>query len=260
MRSFDNIDAVILDKDGVFVDFQKLWLRVIAYRAQLIAEMASETSEMLAKVRAACIRAMGVDEDDETVDPIGPAAMPAEYVRLALATALFLCKNESDPSFTWSHSFSIVDESMQKTRTDLDIVEMSEAIEGSIEKIQEIHGSGLKLAVYTSDALEHAEAAVKKFGIENQIMAIQAGEIKTAKNYLSLCDKIKVSPENTLLITDSPIDLQAAKACSANTIAVFSGVIDKGIHLSLIRELADETLDSLADLDLNSITKKKLTI
>jgi phosphoglycolate phosphatase-like HAD superfamily hydrolase len=260
MRSFDNIEAVILDKDGVFVDFQKLWLRVIAYRAQLIAEMASDTSEMLAKVRTACIRAMGVDEDDETVDPIGPAAMPADYVRLALATALYLCKNEVDPSFTWNYTFHIVDESMRKTRDDLDIVEMTEAIEGSIDKIKQIFDSGLKLAVYTSDAKEHAEAALNKFGIANQISAIQAGEIKTSKNYQSLCEKIQVKPENTLLITDSPIDLQAAKACLANTIAVFSGVIDKGIHLSLIRELADETLDSLADLDLGSITKKKLAI
>ena len=257
MKNFSNIEAVILDKDGVFVNFQNLWLRVIAYRAQLIAELSCDTSPTFAKVRAACIRAMGVDEDDETVDPMGPSAMPADFVRLALATALYINKNDEDPSFSWSQAFRIVDESMKITREDLNIVEMSEAIEGSVEKIKELVKAGFKVAVYTSDAEAHATATLEKFGITKEISALQAGELKTETNYRSLCAKLKVKPENTLLVTDSPIDLQAAKDAGASTIVVFSGVIDKLLHQSLFKGLADEALDSLADLDLKSLTKKK---
>jgi hypothetical protein len=52
---FENIEAIILDKDGVFVDFNKVWLRIIAYRAQLIAERAANTSPELATIREACL-------------------------------------------------------------------------------------------------------------------------------------------------------------------------------------------------------------
>lgn len=257
MKDFSNIEAIILDKDGVFVDFNKLWLRVIAYRAQLIAELASDTSEMLQKIRAACIRAMGVDEDDDSVDPAGPAAMPPEFVRLALATAVFINKNEVDPTFTWTRCFAIVDESMIKTAEELNIVEMSEAIDGSIEKIKELAAAGLKLGVYTSDSEKNAKGAMEKFGISDVISALQAGELKTEQNYRSLCDKLGVKPENTLLVTDSPIDLQAGRASGAYSIVVFTGVIDKTLHRGMVNDLADEALDSLADLDLDSLDKQK---
>lgn len=257
MSNFSNIEAVILDKDGVFVNFQNLWLRVIAYRAQLIAEISCDNSPSFAKVRAACIRGMGIDEDDETVDPMGPSAMPADSVRLALATALYINKNDEDPTFSWSKAFNIVDDSMVQTREALDIIEMSEPIEGSVEKIKELAAAGFKVAVYTSDAEEHAKATIEKFGIKKEISALQAGELKTETNYRSLCKELKVKPENTLLVTDSPIDLAAAKAAGANSIAVYSGVIDKLLHQGLIHGLADQTLDSLADLDLKSLGKKK---
>ena len=260
MKEFSNIEAVILDKDGVFVNFQKLWLRVIAYRAQLIAELSCDNSEAFAKVRAACIRAMGIDEDDETVDPIGPAAMPADSVRLALATALYINKNDEEPSFSWSHAFRIVDDSMVQTKEALDIIEMSEPIEGSVEKIKEIVKAGLKVAVYTSDAEEHAKKTIEKFEITKEISALQAGELKTEENYRSLCKVLKVNPENTILLTDSPIDLKAAKAAGAKAIVVYSGVVDKTLHQGLINGLADDALDSMADLDLNNLGKKKAVV
>lgn len=257
MSNFSNIEAVILDKDGVFVNFQNLWLRVIAYRAQSIAEMSCDNSPSFTKVRGACIRAMGIDEDDETVDPEGPSAMPAESVRLALATALYINKNDEDPSFSWAKAFRIVDESMVRTREDLDIIEMSEPIEGSVEKIKEIAAAGFKVAVYTSDAEEHAKATIEKFGIQKEISALQAGELKTETNYRSLCEELKVKPENTLIVTDSPIDLAAARAAGAKSIAVFSGVIDKLLHRGMVETKADMALDSLADLDINDLGKKK---
>jgi len=257
MKEFSNIEAVILDKDGVFVDFHKLWLRVIAYRAQLIAEAAADNSDSLVKIRTACIRAMGVDEDLELVDPYGPCSMPLSSVRLALATAVFLLQNETDSAFTWEKSFYIIDRAILEASQTLNIPELSEAIDGSLEKIKELAGFGFKLAVYTSDSLINTQETLKKFQISSLIAAIQAGELKTADNYRSLCEEIGVRPENTLLITDSPVDLAAAKAADARVISLLSGIIDEQTIPRYVEDASDAILKSLADLELGPISDNK---
>jgi phosphoglycolate phosphatase-like HAD superfamily hydrolase len=244
-----NIEAVILDKDGVFNDFHKVWLRIIAYRAQQIAELSSETSEMLVKIRSATIRSMGVDEDDETIDPYGPCSMPLANVRMALATALYLTKNELDPNYKWQTAWVVVDRAIEQTSNDLSIAELAETFPGVIEKIKELAASGLKLAVYTSDSEENSETCLNKFGIKKLIKANKGGEIKTASGYKELCKRIKVDPSKTIMVTDSPHDLRIAKEAGAKTILVLSGVTRPEENISHIENLFDMVIDSLADLN-----------
>lgn len=257
MKQFKDIEAVILDKDGVFVDFHKLWLRVIAYRAQLIAETTSNTSDELTKIRTNCIRAMGIDEDLEAIDPYGPCSLPYDGIMIALTTALFITKNEISPSFTWSQAYSITTECVEKVRDTLKVVELSEPIEGSIEKITELNKAGFKMGIYTSDTKINADETLKKFGIAKFFKAVQAGEMKTQANYEHLCAQLKVEPSKTLLLTDSPVDLHAAKAAGASTIAVLSGVIDRSANLKNFKHLADGVIDSIAEFDLAKIKNSK---
>jgi HAD superfamily hydrolase (TIGR01509 family) len=259
-KKFENIEAIILDKDGVFVDFNKVWLRVIAYRAQLIAERASNTSEELVAIRNSCIKSMGVDEDLDTVDPYGPCSMPKETVRLALATGLYLAKNATDPNFGWLHCFEIIDECLEQAKEELKVSELSEEIPGAIAKIKEL-AELYKVAIYTSDSMQNTIETLDKFDLAGSVCEdMQTGERKNADNYLALCDKIDVNPENTLLISDGPLDIRAAKACGAKAIAVLSGVLEEDYNMKSIRDLTDDVLDSIADLDINNIDgpKKKL--
>ena len=257
MSELTNIDAVILDKDGVFVNFHKLWLRMIAYRAQLIAERAAETSEMLIKIRTNCIRAMGIDEDDEAIDPYGPCSLPAQEVRVALATALFITCNELDPTYSWRTAFMVVDESMNQAKNELSLVDLSEPIPGSIEKIQDLAKSGFKIGVFTSDSTENINATLEKFGIKNLISVIQAGELKTQALYEELCQNLGVNPSKTLLVTDSPIDLSVAHNAGAKTVAVLSGVIEASSASSMTKGIADQVIQSLAELNISNPKKVK---
>ncbi|MCE2929530.1 MAG: HAD-IA family hydrolase [Candidatus Caenarcaniphilales bacterium] len=255
MAKIQNIKAIILDKDGVFVDFHSLWMRIIAYRAQLIAEKASNTSEMLVAIRAACIRAMGIDEELETIDAYGPCSLPADHVRTSLATALFLTKNSTEGDFTFKEAFSIVDQSMKEGFEALNVVDLSQALEGSLEKIKDIKASGFELAVYTSDSLENTKATLDKFEIAGNFSQIAAGEFKTSKNYSELCAKLNLKAEETLLVTDSPNDIKAAKESGAKAILVLSGIVDQSSNLSNLN--ADMIIDSLADLNLDLIENSK---
>jgi phosphoglycolate phosphatase len=255
-NDFSNIEAIILDKDGVFVNFHKLWLRIIAYRAQLIAELSSDTSEMLVKIRTACIRAMGIDEDDETIDPYGPCSMPLASVRLALATGLFITKNETDPTYKWKEAFAVVDQAIAQTREDLNTVELSEEISGSIKKIQDLSSAGYKLGVFSSDSQANATATVKKFKIDSCVNAVHSGMHKDKESYEEICSQLKVKPQDSLIITDSPIDLKAAKDAGGKAVLVLSGVVTEDMNLAALGVEPDLVIDSLADFDI----KKKVAI
>jgi HAD superfamily hydrolase (TIGR01549 family) len=253
-----NIKAVILDKDGVFVNFQKLWLRVIACRAQIIAERTTESWDIFNKVRTACIRAMGVDEDDESIDPYSPVSMPAHLVDVALYTALYLTLNEINPKFSWKESRKFVDDSIEEANRSFDIMENSDPIEGSIEKIKEIDELGFELAVYTSDTQENAEKTLEKFGIRDYFNEIFSGKHKDQKTYEQLCKNLGLDPSETVLVSDSPKELISAKQAGAETIALLSGVSEKRIFESKgVSEFIDQILPSLKDLDLKNLSAKK---
>ncbi|MDA0772081.1 MAG: HAD-IA family hydrolase [Cyanobacteria bacterium] len=249
-EDFSNIEAVILDKDGVFNDFHKVWLRIIAYRAQLIAELSAETSESLVAIRTACIRAMGVDEEDETIDPYGPCSLPLVNVRLVLATALYITMIEPEPTYQWSTAFEMIDRAIEITNEELSVAELAETFPGALEKIKDLSKSGLKLAVFTSDSDENTKICLEKFKIADLFKASQAAEIKTARLYKELCNQLGVKPENTLMVTDSPHDLRIAKEAGAMTALVLTGIVRPAQNISHMEDLFDVVYDSLADLDL----------
>lgn len=251
-----DIKAVILDKDGVFVNFQKLWFRIIAYRAQLIAEYATDTSDRFAKVREACIKAMGIDIDDEIIDPHGPISTPKGMVRMALLTALYLTVVDYDPSFTWKQAVDIVDKSFVEAAEKLDYAEMVEEVEGSVAKIQELADEGFKLAIYTSDSKEHTDICLEKLSIDNCFAHIHAGDYKTTDIYTDICKSLKVKPSETIMVSDCPHDLVIAKEAGAQTAAVFSGVVVKE-EPEAFKGLADMSLDSLRDMKLSTSKKKE---
>ena len=253
----DNVKAVILDKDGVFVNFQSLWLRVIAYRAQLIAEYITSTWEKFNLVRTACIRSMGVDEDDETIDPLAPCSMPFDMVRTALETATYLAVFDYDPTIKWKKVSDIVERALQETKEQLDVVELSEPLEGSLEKINEIKSAGLKLGLFTSDSNTNTLNTLKKFDIVNAFDAVQVGRYKDTELYELLCSSLSVTPSETILVSDSPRDLDAARNAGGYAIGVLSGVVGSD-NISGLKVSADEVIDSLASLDLSKFAGNKV--
>ncbi len=251
-----NIKAVILDKDGVFVDFHKLWLRVIAYRAQLIAETSTGTWDQFNLVRTACIRAMGVDEEEETIDAYAPCSMPASDVKLALKVATYLTVNAWDPSFDFKRASDIVEQCFADTIEQLDFAEMAEPITGAIEKINELSEAGFKLGVFSSDSTMNINIALDKFSLKSKISVIQGDHFKSSELYTKLCKTLQLDPSETIMVSDSPHDLSIAKAAGAKTIGVLTGVVSKE-NIGLLKVVADEVLGSLSELKVSKLGDNK---
>lgn len=252
MKKFDNIKAIVLDKDGVFIDFHQLWMRIIAARAQILAEYTTGNWDNFNHVRTMCIRAMGVSEKDESIDADSPVCMPADMVRMAVTTGLYLAVNSLDPDYTWAKAIEDVRKSDKDLAEQLDFKEMITPIAGSIEKIKAISKAGFKLALYTSDSEKNSQETMDKFEIPGIFEASICGRYKTADLYRSICKQLKVKESETIFITDSPVDARVGREAGANVIAVLSGVMQEA-DKEANAEYVDEFILSLADLDLKKI-------
>lgn len=254
MKNFDNIKALILDKDGVFVDFHKLWMRIIAARAQILAEYTTSNWDSFNHVRSTCIRAMGVDDEDETIDPDSPVSMPADMVKTAITTGLYIAVNSLEPTYTWKNAQADVAKSDKDLAEQLDFDDMIIAVDGSIDKIKAIAEAGFKLAIFTSDSAKNTEKTLAKFELNDIVQDTVAGMYKTADMYTGICERLGVKADETIFVTDSPVDARIGKEAGANVLAVFSGVIRKADQEKHAVNV-DEFIDSLADLDLSALTQ-----
>ena len=252
--NFKNIKAIVLDKDGVFVDFHKLWMRVIASRAQILAEYTTSNWEAFNHVRTTCIRAMGVDDEDETIDPDSPVSMPADMVKTAVTTGLYIAVNGLEPTYTWRNAQADVARSDKDLVEHLNFDDLIIEVEGAVEKILAMGEAGFKLAIFTSDSEKNTEKALEKFNLKSAVSDVVAGMYKTPEMYAGICERLGVKPEETIFVTDSPVDARIGKEAGANILAVLSGVIrkeDKDKHSTNV----DEFIDSLADLDVAALAE-----
>lgn len=252
MKKFENIKAIVLDKDGVFVDFHKLWMRLIAARAQILAEYTTSTWDAFNHVRSTCIRAMGVDDEDEMIDPDSPVSMPYDMVKIAITTGLYIAVNSLEPTYTWKNAHADFAKSDKDLAEQLDFDDMIIPVNGSIEKIKEIASAGFKIAVFTSDSVKNTEKTLAKFELNDSVEHTVAGMYKTAEMYQDICKKLDVKAEETIFITDSPVDARIGKEAGANILAVLTGVIRKETldkHASNL----DEYINTIAELDISAL-------
>ncbi len=247
------IRAIILDKDGVFVDFAKLWGTIISYRAQTIAENALCSSDGFETIKNDCMMVMGLDPKTDRFDPFSPGScMPFDHVKIALASSLFTNMKKLNSEFTWHDALKVIDDSTDSVRKAYKIVDHSEPIAGSIEKIQEISKAGYRLGVLTSDTEANAMGALEKFKIDKLFFKVQGGKKKTPELYKELCAKLGVLPEETIMFGDTPMELKSAKECGAMAVGLLSGVVDEN-NKAILEEHADFILAALADFDLSSL-------
>lgn len=252
MSKATEIEVIILDKDGVFVNFENLWGKIIVYRSQLLAENSLNAWEGFETVRNDCMRVMGLNPETEEFDPYSPgSSMPFEHVKIALASCLFTSVRKFRPEFNWKNAIDAVEQSVVQVKSSYNYVDLSEPIDGSIEKINEIHNAGFKLAVLTSDIKENAIGALEKFGVKDKFTRVNAGKRKTPEVYQKICDELGVPASKTVMVGDTPYELESARSCGATTVGVLSGVVPEH-EKQILEEHADMVLGSLADLDLSN--------
>ena len=220
----NNIDTILFDKDGTFIDLHYFWGKMTEMRVEEIIEKFNLPKDLFPKL---CLY-LGYDTSKVEMLQNGITAMYSRPVIIEI-----FCKNlnelgikitENDIEEIFDNVSKLFYENMS---------EYTKPIESAIDFIKNIKSKGLKTGIVTSDTKESTLLTLKHFHWED-LFDVVIGRESTKETKESgvpvklALELLKSNPENTLMVGDAPMDYLAAKNGGVNrTILVSTGQIDK---------------------------------
>lgn len=218
----DNIETVIFDKDGTFIDLHYFWGKMTELRALEVIKYYNITStncdtlcnflgyditngKMLSDgITALYSRSKIIEIFKANLEDIGVIATKEELEHLfdKVSTAFY--------------------ENMQK---------YTKPINEAIEFIKKLHARGIKLGIVTADSVTSTNLTLKQFGWEEYFDVVIGRESSTSTKESGIptimaLEKLNAHPKTTVMIGDSPTDMISAKnAGIESTILVATGQI-----------------------------------
>lgn len=205
-RQFEKIRAILFDKDGTLAHSEPYLRQMAQRRARLIDAQIPGVGEPL-------LMAFGVDE--QGFNPAGLTAVGSRQENKIAAAAYV-----AETGRSWLEALEIVAQAFQEA----DQVMQNKAQEtvvfpGVAEVFDRLRRSGLKLGVVSSDIRENIEKFLDFYHLREYIEAIQGAEPHLTKPnpqvFWSACDQLGVSPQQTLMVGDSPGDFTMARSAQA---------------------------------------------
>lgn len=225
------IRAILFDKDGTLVDFEKTWVAV---------------GEALALSAAGGDRA----EADRLLEIAGYDFASGTYK----ADSVFAAGTNAEIVQLWYPQFS-EDEREERTLafnafTAVEGAAKAVALPGLEETVRELFDRGILLGVVTNDSGEGARLTLQALGIADRFLAAYGYDTvprpkPSPDPVLAFSALSGVAPDEILVIGDNRHDLEMARAAKAGlAVGVLSGT---GTQESL-SPLADVVLGSIAEL------------
>lgn len=232
---FDNITAIIFDKDGTLENSEDYWRLVALERARLIDAQIPGVGEPL-------MMAFGVI--DNTLDSQGLMAVGSRDEN-EIAAAAYIAETGK----SWSESRKIaksvfieVAESkyLQKTPKSAPLYDDVRTT------LQSLSNRGLKLGILSADSTAAVKSFVTNHQLQDYIQLCQGTDSEITKPspklFWQACEVLDVQPEQTLMVGDGITDMMMAKAAKA---AAGIGICRR--HNSRL-ELADIEIKTLQEI------------
>ena len=219
----DNIDTVLFDKDGTFIDLHFFWGKMTELRIEEIIkkyELSPDSFKQLCSL-------LGYDVNKKKMLSDGITALYSRDKIISIfnknLNKLGIPTNEKE----LENIFDKVSLEFNKN-----IHNYTKPIESAIDFIKLLHSKGVKLGIVTSDSVKSTNLTINYFGWNNLFNTVIGREsinfpkesgmpIKLALNNL------KSNPNNTIMVGDTPIDAKSAKnADIAGCILVSTGQVN----------------------------------
>ena len=218
----ENIETVLFDKDGTFLDLHYFWGKMTELRCKKVVETYNADSKIVEEL---CI-CLGYDTKKEKMLPDGITAL---YSRCEI---IKMFKKDLQRFGIFAHEDEL-EEIFDKVSFDFykDISKYAKPIDEAIEFIKILHSNKIKMGIVTADSLKSTELTLKMFGWEKYFDCVigreSSNETKESGALTRLAlNKLNANPKTTVMIGDTPIDYQSAiNANIENVILVSTGQI-----------------------------------
>ncbi len=234
--------GVVFDKDGTLTDIFPMLYALGQERHKHLC------SRVPRGVLSSLSRCTGFDPATGKVEPFGPiAAASRNHEVVVAATALWL---EGVP---WYKAIRIANDAYDAADLTLDPRKAVRLLDGAEATLRALHGSGLRLAIATSDQHGRTVAQLDALGVLDLFSAIVAADdVIHDKPYadpvLRCAELVGADPRDLVVVGDSPQDMLMGKSAGARTIGLLSGVSPP----ELLEQMADVVVNGIADISVIS--------
>ena len=242
--SIDNIETVLFDKDGTFIDLHYFWGKMTELRAIEIIKKFSLSKNNFNQV----CQFLGYDNLSRKMLPDGITAL---YSRSKIIEILNKELMKLNINTTENDLAKIFDDVSEQFYENMHLY--TKPIIEAIEFIKKLKKYNVKIGIVTSDSVTSTLLTLKHFqweqyfdvviGRESSFHTKESGE----PTKLAL-QKLKANPKTTIMIGDAPMDyISAQNAKIEKTILVATGQISE----QELKQTSPYTLNSLDKLNIN---------
>ncbi len=215
-RTFENIQAIVFDKDGTLANVESYLKSLGQKRARLVDAKVPGVQEPL-------MLAFGLETS--CVSPMGLLAVGSRREN-EIAAAAYVAETGRD----WAEALEIAAAAFQNAESYLNPKAVHTPILPNLgDWLSQLQQSGLTLGILSADTTAHIKEFVETYGLSSTIAAYQGDDGKEPSKpdprlYEGICRQLNVSPEQTVMIGDSTLDMKMARAAgSAGCVGVTWG-------------------------------------
>lgn len=211
---FNNIVAIIFDKDGTLENSLEFWREVGTERARLIDAQIPGVGEPLKM-------AFGIL--DNTLDPQGLMAVGSRYEN-EIAAAAYI----AETGRSWYESRKIAESAFTEVAESKYLTKTSQTAplyEDAQETLKSLANQGLKIGILSADSTIEVKNFVANHQLQDYIQLCMGVDNEISKPdprlFWQACERMGALPEQTLMVGDSSGDIIMAKeAKAAGTIGI----------------------------------------
>lgn len=204
-KIFQNIEAIIFDKDGTLENSEEFLRNLGQKRARLLDAQIPGIGEPL-------LMAYGIDGN--AFDPTGLLAVGSRHEN-EIASAAYV----AETSRGWLESLEITRRCFEEADQILKRSAPSPLFVGCLETLQFLAKAGLKLAILSADTTERVHQFVQHYQLDPYIQVYRGVDKGPSKPdptlFWEVCRTLGVEPTSALMVGDSPADIEMANQAGA---------------------------------------------